>query len=68
MFIFYTAQFIGKRRKNVSRVMFPERIELSGSLSFIYVNGCPKTKAAYPPATDEQSLSAGILDIATHGM
>ena len=34
--------------------------------SFIYGACCHASKAVYPPATDEQSLIAGILDLATH--
>ena len=55
-----------KDRDDVSRVMC--RTRRSGVCHLSKRHGCPRASAAYPPAMDEQSLTAGIFGLATHGM
>ena len=57
-----------KKSRPVSRILYsPTGITRNKEpLSFIWDLCCQRPLAAYPPATDEQSLTAGIHGIAPH--
>ncbi len=42
--------------------------ESDSRLSFIYADSRLYAQAVYPPTMDEQSLTVGIFDLATHEM
>ena len=52
-------------RSDVSRVMCRHD---GGVCHLSTPRGCPRDEAAYPPAMDGPSLTAGIFGLATHGM